>query len=290
VKILKKSQSTKTRPTSRRTAARLALLLAVSLLLSLAGAGCSWTGGNVSNYEDDEDIIVPAGTYTKLIVENHAGTIRIRGGDGENVRGILRKKASGNGASILKSVVAAATYQIVAEGETLRIKEVFKTDDRVDFWNWKETNHPDVNVGLEYDLVVPAGIQSIEIYQSAGNTELTGVTGNVSIVNNAGNITMTGVSLSGDSRIALVSGNLDLSLAALDPAASLIAELTAGNVSLRLPKNTDASLGVEVAAGTISGNIDSLPVTNSAVTHTLGAGSALISIRVTSGNISVKAD
>jgi len=160
----------------------------------------------------------------------------------------------------------------------------------VDFWSWKEANHPDVNVGLEYELVVPAGIQAIEVYQSAGNTELTGVAGNVSIVNNAGNITMTGVSLSGDSRIALVSGNLDLSLAALDPAASFIAELTAGNVSLRLPKNTDASLGVEVAAGTISGNIDSLPVTNSAVTHTLGAGSALISIRVTSGNISVKAD
>lgn len=275
---------------ARCVARRFALWMVVMSGLIGLVSGCSWAGSNVSNYEDTEDISIPAGTYHRVVVENHTGTIRVRATDGERVRGLLRKKASGNGASTLKAVVGAVTYQTLVEGDSLRIKEVYKTDDRINFWERKESTHPNVNVGLEYELLLPPGITAIEIYQSAGNTELTGYAGTVWIVNNAGNITMNGMRLAGDSRIALVSGNLDIHLAEVRADTSLVAELTAGNVTLRLPKSADVALAIGVEAGTISGNLDALPMTNSSITQTLGTGAAQCSIHVTSGNIAVKAD
>lgn len=270
----------------RSRAARTALLLTAVLLVVLC-SGCSW-GGNVSNYEDDEEISVPSGNFTRLVIENRAGTIRIRSGNEDRVTGLLRKKASGTGTNLLKTVAGSVSYQVQADGDTLHLTEVFVTDDRIDFWEWKEATYPDVSIGLEYELTVPAGIQVVEVYQSAGNTEFTGYTGTVSIANNAGNITLSRVSLTGDSVIALVSGNLDLSFDRFDPTASLVTELTAGNVTINLPKNTNAGLEAGVDAGTISGNIDSLPVTNSAVTHVFGDGAARIAVRVDSGNIVIK--
>ena len=126
-----------------------ALVALMALLLIFIGTGCDWMGTNVSHYENDEEISIPAGMYTTLIVENRAGTIRIRSTTGDRVTGLLRKKASGSGAATLKEVVGAVTYQVQATSETIRITEVYRTDDRVDFWSWKETNHPNVNVGLE---------------------------------------------------------------------------------------------------------------------------------------------
>ncbi len=274
---------------SDKTSGLAALVLAAALLLSF-GTGCSWIGNNVSNYEHDEEINVPAGTYTTLVIENRAGTIRIQNGSGDRITGLLRKKASGNGANILKEVVGAVTYEAQGTGETLRITEVYKTDDRVDFWTWKDTAHPDVNVGLEYELTVPAGVQVVEVYQAAGNTEFNAYTGTVSVANNAGNITFSRVNLTGDSRIALVSGNLDIRVAGIAAGASLVAELTAGNIALTLPKNENIDLAAGVGAGTISGNFDSLPVTNSSVTHTLGDGGARVSVQVASGNIGIQID
>lgn len=261
------------------------LALAAILIAAILTTGCAWMGTNVSYYENDEDISVPAGTYTTLVVENRAGTIRIKNSTGDRVTGLLRKKTSGSGSAILKSVASAVTYQVQATGSTLRITEVYRTDDRIDFWSWKDNNHPDVNVGLEYELSVPAGMTVVEVHQAAGNTEFNAYSGTVSITNNAGNVTMTDVRLSGDSRIALVSGNLDIKVAALAADASLTAGLTAGTVSLTFSKNLGAVLDASVGAGTISGNFAPLPITNSSLKQTMGNGGPPIIVLVTSGNI-----
>jgi hypothetical protein len=271
----------------KKTTIAMGFTLAVTLILTMLVSGCSWLGPNVSRYESDEEISVPAGTYTTLIVENRAGTIRIKNNTGDRVTGLLRKKTSGSGASTLKTVAGAVTYQVQGSSGTLKITEVYRTDDRVDFWTWKDANHPDVNVGLEYELSVPVGVKVVEIRQAAGNTVFEAYAGTVSIANNAGNVTMTGARLTGDSRIALVSGNLDMGVSTLAADASLTAELTAGSISLTMPKNMGALLQASVGAGTISGNFDPLPITNSSLKQTLGNGGPPVIILVTSGNINL---
>ena len=267
---------------------KMALIAVMSLLLILLGTGCDWMRSNVSHYEHDEEISIPAGTYTTLVVENRAGTIRVRSTTGDRVTGLLRKKASGSGAATLKDVVGSVTYQVQTAGETIMITEVYRTDDRVDFWSWKDSNHPNVNVGLEYELSVPAGIQVIEIRQAAGNTDIDQFGGTVFVANNAGNVTLSRVQLAGDSRIALVSGNLDIGIQEIAADATLVSELTAGNVTLTMPKNIHTEVNASVDAGTISGNLDSLPVTNSSVTQILGDGGTHVSVLVASGNIVIK--
>ena len=215
-------------------------------------------------------------------VRNRAGNISITRGEAHQVSVQVTKRAHGRFFSQpsdddLARLIVNVTQQgshIHVETEQREMGDIFK------------------NIQVEIAIAAPADT-NLELRMNAGNVEVRDMTGPVEGTVNAGNFDAFGVTLAGRSSLTVNAGNLTLE-GRVAPDAALTAEVNAGNLRLRLPRNTPAYLEARTDVGSI--DVGDWPVTVSRRVVQQEASGALgenpqgrLRLRVNTGSISVQA-
>jgi hypothetical protein len=238
-----------------------------------------------------------------ISIHNVAGNVRVvRGGDG-TVAVQTTKHARAFNAAGAQDELRQIDVQIAQSGNSLTI-QVNEPSFASHFRLWDDHS-------VDFTLTVPAqanidatanagnvdiaGIAgTMTIQDNAGDVRLTDVAGTIGITDNAGNITLTTVSLAGSSSATNNAGNIDLS-GTLQSGAEFTARTTAGNVTATLPRDTSAHLTASTNAGNL--RVDSgwpVSVSHSAAGATASGDlspnpTGSLTLESTAGNVTLNA-
>lgn len=192
-------------------------------------------------------------------IHSNTGNVQVATGEAGTVTVAYEKQARGWDRGDAENALRNITVTTTQAGDVLDVQVNGPDWSGPHFWG-------DRSVRL--DLTVPTQA-SIDTTLNAGNVDVRGVTGTVTVQNDAGNVTLDGVTLTGTSSVRDDAGNIEVR-GALQGGASLEARTNAGNVRLTLPKATAAHL----TATTHAGNIDVDPAWAVAVSRSYAGGTA----------------
>lgn len=217
-----------------------------------------------------------------LQIRNRAGIITITRGNSGQVSVQVTKRARGRLFSqATEDDLARLVVNVSQHGSQIRVE----TEQR-------ELGGILKNCQVDIAITTPAETNT-ELRMNAGNVEVRDIAGSVEGVVNAGNFDAFGVTLANRSSLTVNAGNLTLE-GAVAAGASLHAEVNAGNLRLRLPRNTPAYLEARTDVGAI--DVDGWPVSISRRMVQQEAGGALgenpqgtLRLRVNTGSITVQA-
>ncbi len=269
---------------------RLLVIFTIAVFL-LSGCSNVIVNKNQSNYETDEEINAVLEDVSKVVIVNNSGNINVKPGRDSSLKGMYRKKTKGSDASEINKVANSITHEVKNENGTVYINSILKDSAEGDVWEWKNRQHPNVNLNIEFDLELPKNISAIEITQTAGNIDIKDYTGNINLHGVAGNVKINDTALSGSNIIKLTTGNVELGLKSLDTHGSLNAKVTTGNINLYTENSVGFDLSAQVGTGNITGNItDGNAGVNSSFTRKVNNGGAAVDLFTQTGNITVDAE
>lgn len=219
----------------------LGLLVLLTLICALAAGGTAFAFfHSVPVSATGSQSFSVSGAPT-VRIHSHAGNVQVATGGAGTVTVAYEKHVRGWDRGDAENALRAITVTATQSGYVIDV-QVNEPDWSGPHW------FGDRDVRL--DVTVPAQA-SIETTLNAGNVEVRGVTGTVTVENDAGNVTLEGVTLAGASSVQDHAGNIEVR-GTLQSGSSLDARTNAGNVGATLPKATDAHL----SATTHAGNID----------------------------------
>lgn len=286
------------------------ILFFTFLLMMGSMTGCSVT---INNHEYDIGTYVTAEDkltenvkgMEKFEISNGAGNISIVKSGGEDIRLSVTKKVRGSNEKKKKEILDNIKINITKENKKVIIEAKTKKDGNSDFWKWKEQNYKVYNVTIDYTLEVPEYFNSYAVENGAGNTELQGTTGDVSIKNGVGdirlkdmeatlilnlgtgNITGTGITLKDMNSVNLGAGNVTLD-ANVDGAKQVNIDNGMGNVTLNLPKESKVSLNAGVGIGNISGSfINESKTFSGSIRGDYNGGGTDVRVKAGTGNVTI---
>lgn len=143
----------------------------------------------------------------------------------------------------------------------------------------------DNDVRVDFTLSVPDGVQFVG-RAIAGDVEAKGLRSDAFVVTTGGDID---VSTTGIAEAFSVSGSLSIVIGQADPGRDLTFRSIAGDVSVRVPANTNAEAHLSTSGGTITSDF---PLQGTTTTHrvcTLGNGGPDLRLSTVSGNVSLRA-
>jgi hypothetical protein len=141
----------------------------------------------------------------------------------------------------------------------------------------------DNDVNVEFTLSIPAGVEFVGRVMS-GNVEADGLQSDAFVTTISGNVTVT---TAGIAEATAVSGNINVTIGRADPGRPLAFRATSGNVTVRVPSNTNA----EVLASTASGKVVSdfrLEGTPTTKYGRLGSGGPNLWLSTFSGDVTLR--
>lgn len=207
------------------------LLLAVVLLLVLVvGLFLLWRslGDRVSATAETRDSI-DAGTEPTVRLINGPGQVKVEGVEGlGDVEYVAIRYAQGADPAAAKEEASGVPVDVAREGDTITLE----TDGGR-------------GTGADYTLRVPKG-SSLEVESRAGDVEVTGLEGNVSVVAEAGDVTVgnTGGSVS----VEAAQGDVSVSDVNTDAGQ---AELVVGSGDVRLEDLVLGTVEASIEAGDV---------------------------------------
>lgn len=224
---------------------------------------------------------VVEGTPT-VQVRNRAGSITITRGEARQVRVQVTKRAQGRLFSQpTDDDLAKVVVHVSQHGDAIRVE----TEQR-------EMGGIFKNFQVDIAIATPAE-STLQLRMNAGNVDVRDISGQTECTVNAGNFDALDVTLAGHSSLTVNAGNLTLE-GAVAAGASLSADVNAGNLRLRLPRDTPAYLEARSDVGSI--DVDGWPVTISRrvvqqeATGPLGDNpQGTLRLRINTGSISVRA-
>lgn len=209
----------------------------------------------------------------QITVHSSAGNVRVEAGAANTVTVQITKTARALSRDQERRYLNAIHVDVTQVGNTVAIDA--HNDDNV-AWLFFGSREVDIII------TVPAQA-SLDERLSAGNLEVSGITGQMTIEDSAGNIGLHNVTLTGDSHLSESAGNITFT-GKLMPAANLIMENSAGNITFDGDLATNNSLNVRNSAG----NIElTLPQTTSA---RINAGTSAGNLNIDGWNIPVNRD
>ncbi len=144
-------------------------------------------------------------------------------------------------------------------------------------------NNRDNDVSVEFTLSIPAGVEFVGRVVG-GDVDAQGLQSDAFVVTIAGDIN---VSTAGIAEAASTHGSLNVAIGRADPDRDLAFRSMGGNVTVRVPSNTNA----EVLASTSFGTIDSdFPLAGTAhrKSGTLGSGGPNLTLSSMNGNVTLR--
>lgn len=206
----------------------------------------------------------------QITVRSSAGNVRVEAGADGTVTVQITKSARGLSKDQERRDLNAMHVAVTQFGNTVTIDE---QNDKNASW---------LSLGSRtLDLVITVPAQAtLDEKLSAGNLEVSGITGQMTIEASAGNIGLHNVTLTGASRLSERAGNITFT-GKLLPDANLTMENSAGNITFDGDLATNNTLNAHNSAG----NIDlTLPETTSA--H-ISAGTSAGNVHINGWDIPV---
>lgn len=277
--------------------AKICIPVAASMLMALLGA-CTVNvngdkinlDGNISytegtNLTEEENLTQDAGDVTALEIVNSAGNINITRSDSNNVSVKITKKVKGTDENEKKEIMGNIKIEMNKDGDKLTLSARSKDESGSYIWDWVSRLYKSVTVTMDYDIKVPEGVRVYKIDNTAGNTSLDAVSGEISIKQNAGDIRLTGVSLEGNSSFAMNAGNIELD-AAVNRAEEVKVAGTAGNINIKIPEGSGVDLDTNLLAGNLSGSfLSGLSIKSGSYKQEINGGGTRLLVTLTAGNV-----
>ncbi|HBF36681.1 MAG TPA: hypothetical protein DDW50_05110 [Firmicutes bacterium] len=276
-----------------------------------------WSSGrsSQSQFTVDQNFKLPQG-ITNIKVQNESGNIQINNTASHTIFAKAHIKLTGhhdNSSTRMKNIQKQFKFTGEIQDDTLVVK--FITPDE---FNFLSRYHCDSNIIID----IPKGL-AIVVKSNAGNIDVSGIDGSLTVENQAGNVNIDSVmgnadihsnagqveikKVNGSSTIHCNAGNVNLA----ECEGPITAELRAGNLNIHFTKvssNCDLDLAAgnlklslpanarfTIAAESSMGNIDSdfalttkKEYTRATANGEVNGGGPLIRIRNSSGNIKLQ--
>lgn len=217
----------------------------------------------IGRVEERTEQIFTVGETPTLEVENFAGDVTVRSGEGDEIRVTVTKRA-GSGSQLNRIDVDVSEQ---ADGVEIR------------------TSHPGTSIGgasVRLEVSVPNDAR-LELDTGAGNVVVDGVEGEISARSGAGNVRVEGAAASVE--LSTGAGNIDYEG---DPQGDCTFDNSVGNVTLGLPANVDAEVRLTTGIGNVElGGFDvEGEISRTEVDGVIGTGEeATIEARTGAGNV-----
>ncbi len=276
----------------REVRARLSVpsVLAIAFLLTMASAlnfgswlfygwDWGWNWGWGGPLSDPYVITVPVNESADsldAIKLTGVGQVEITGSTGSGVTGSIEISVRARSYSEAQDIAEDLRVDITKSGRTLvidgpRPSGLFRS----------------INIRLNTTLSVPED-WDVEVASSAGNTNVTGIRGEINVRSSAGTVTLDGLAREVD--VSVSAGNLWASLG--PDMESFDGSVSAGNLNLTVPNGVGATIEASSSAGNIQCSLPGVEVTKSAASSrasgTIGSGACRVDLRSSAGNVTIR--
>ncbi|PYG88755.1 hypothetical protein LY28_01110 [Ruminiclostridium sufflavum DSM 19573] len=186
----------------------------------------------------------------KVAVSASSGNIKIKRSDTSQLKIEANKRVKGASRKDKDAVLKNMDITVERNGKTIEI--VVKTKNRSDFWDWLKDNYKAFQVSIDFEILLPDGINTIEVDTGAGNIDINDISAELLISSGAGNIDIRNVNASGQSELEVGAGNISFD-GNVNDIKSFEASSGAGNIDFKVPGSTRMSLEANTGVGILSG-------------------------------------
>ena len=263
-------------------------LAVIAVFAVICAAAVGIVGAMTLGGETAQDTVTRSFAVTgtpNLVLNASAADVQIFGDNAGGVRVALTREVRAFSRERAQSELNQITLDAQQSGDTITISEDEPPHDG--WWGHWYSRH------IRLELHVPP-TANLDATMTAGNLDVSGLTGSLSTDMTAGNVVMRGVTLQGTTTERLTAGNLDIS-GELAPNARLKVDMTAGDATLSLPLATSAHVEASSSAGNV--HITGWPsVTNDHATDgTLSTDlnphpTGTITVTLTAGDVTIEAE
>lgn len=221
------------------TVAVVGLLLCAGAVATI-GAIAGWWASSQANLTRTSTSTFTVPAQPQLVVSNTAGNVTIVTGSGQQIVVDATRHASDVSNQQAQHVLDEITVNAFATANGVQVEAT------------NSAGHPLSRQSVDLRITVPA-TTNVQLDLTAGNFNMTGVTGQLAATLTAGNFNVRDAVLSGSSRVTLNAGNADLRVA-LQPNAVLDLQVHAGNATIALPQDTSTLLNAQSDVGNVTVN------------------------------------
>jgi hypothetical protein len=183
------------------------------------------------------------GVRLTLVIHDTAGAVTLtRGGDGR-VAVQATRRVRDRSETDARRILDELTVDVTQDGNTITIQTRFPSETSA---------VPGGSRTVDIDLTVPQASQ-VNADVAAGNVTIGQIAGQMIVTVTAGNIEARNVIFAGASRFTATAGNVTLD-SEMNSGTLLEAQVTTGNITLRLPAGTPAHLDARTDVGTVHVN------------------------------------
>jgi hypothetical protein len=250
--------------------------LLFSAALLLAGLACLGPVRAEVSEEETHRFQLEAGG--RISLDNVNGSIRIEGGDGNEVLIVASKRADNQ--------EALDDIEITIDARSDEIRVETRLPESRGWWGGGGNN----GARVSYKLSVPADAHLDGIESVNGDIHIRGVYGPVSAETVNGGIEVDG--LSADTELETVNGSITGRFASLTGEQKVDCESVNGRIALELPAKVDARFNAETVNGGIDGSDFGLRTDKGFVGRDMngavGDGTARVNLSTVNGSIKVR--
>ncbi len=187
----------------------------------------------------------------KLVLDNNSGNIKIKKSENSQIKIEADKKV--RGASQSDKNIVLENMNIALERDGKDIKIVVETKDRRDFWDWLKEDYKAFQVTINYTILIPEGITSVDVNTGAGNVDVKDLSAELKIDTGAGNIDIDRFIGIGSNELSTGAGNISFDGNVYD-IESFKASTGAGNIAFEVPEDSRMSLKANTGIGILTGS------------------------------------
>lgn len=140
------------------------------------------------------------------------------------------------------------------------------------------------DVVVTYSVRVPAGVHFVG-RTIAGNVTAQGLDGDAFAYIVSGNVE---IEAAGIAEAQTVSGLIDVEIGEADPDQNLVFSAVSGNVTVRVPADTNADARLSTVSGSVTSDFPIVETSEGIWEATLGAGGNLVSLSTVSGSVTLR--
>jgi DUF4097 and DUF4098 domain-containing protein YvlB len=250
------------------------------LITAVAFLAASGAMADVTEEQSWSFNLEPGGRFS---LENINGNVTVSGGADNEVKIVAVKKAGSQ--DYLDGI------EILVEDSSNAIRVETKHPDKgIKSWfNWGED---DSSGSVTYTITVPSSTNLESVESVNGNVSVSGVYGVVKAGTVNGQVDAS--DLTADARIETVNGTVNAYFTSFAGNQKATCESVNGRVTVKLPKDADASVTAETINGGIDGSDFGLQANKGFVGRDLegeiGSGSARLSLSTVNGSIKIRSD
>lgn len=172
---------------------------------------------------------------TQLSILNQIGSVNLSYNSGDEVEILVQLVQSSKGAYKEEVNIEQIHIEPKLIGDILLLEA--KTRDGTDFWTWVQKNFNTNNVEINFDVLVPASIHTVKVYNSMGNVTANDLKSSLDIEVGMGTIIGHNLSPHNYINVDVGMGSIDMIYSDISNAALLNLSSGMGSINIEMPND-----------------------------------------------------